>query len=88
MKPLQRYRAMEAFCRQRSKMEGEDELFWLTEAEVLAKLATNAHRMQVLKTYLVARKGSDYAAGRGRTIAPASGKSSGDHCDDAIPGPR
>jgi hypothetical protein len=49
MKPLQRYRAMEAFCRQRSKMEGEDELFWLTEAEVLAKLAANAHRMQVLK---------------------------------------
>jgi hypothetical protein len=49
MKPLQHYRAMEAFCRQRSKMEGEDELFWLTEAEVLAKLATNAHRMQVLK---------------------------------------
>ena len=49
MKPLQRYRAMEAFCRQRSKMEGEDELFWRTEAEVLAKLATNAHRMQMLK---------------------------------------
>jgi hypothetical protein len=40
---------MEAFCRQRSKMEGEDELFWLTEAEVLAKLATNAHRIQVLE---------------------------------------
>jgi len=49
MQPLQRYRAMEAFCRQHSKMEGEDELFWLTEAEVLAKLATNAHRMQVLE---------------------------------------
>jgi hypothetical protein len=42
MNPLQRYRAMEAFCRQHSKMEGEDELFWLTEADVLAKLATNA----------------------------------------------
>jgi hypothetical protein len=39
---------MEAFCRQHSKMEGEDELFWLTEAEVLGKLATNAQRMQVL----------------------------------------
>jgi hypothetical protein len=26
---------MEAFCRQRSKMEGENELFWLTEAEIL-----------------------------------------------------
>ena len=49
MKPLQRYRAMEAFCRQRSKMEGEDELFWLTEAEVLAILAMNAHRIQVLE---------------------------------------
>jgi hypothetical protein len=51
MRPLQRYRAMEAFCRQRSKMEGEDELFWLTEAEVLAKLATNAHRMQALEIH-------------------------------------
>lgn len=49
MQPLQRYRAMEAFCRQRSKMEGEDERFWLTEAEVLAKLATNAYRMQMLE---------------------------------------
>lgn len=48
MQPLQRYRAMEAFCRQHSKMEGEDELFWLTEAEVLGKLATNAQRIQVL----------------------------------------
>lgn len=48
MNPLQRYRAMEAFCRQQPKMEGEDELFWLTEAEVLGKLATNAQRMQVL----------------------------------------
>ena len=47
MNPLQRYRAMEAFCRQHSKMEGEDELFWLTEAEKLGKLATNAQRMQV-----------------------------------------
>ena len=48
MEPLQRYRTMEAFCRQRAKMEGEDESSWLTEAELLAKLATNAHRMRVL----------------------------------------
>lgn len=40
MEPLQYYRAMEAFCRQRAKMEGEDESFWLTEAELLAKLST------------------------------------------------
>jgi len=47
MEPLQHYRTMEAFCRQRAKMEGEDESFWLTEAEQLAKLATNAYRMKV-----------------------------------------
>jgi hypothetical protein len=35
METIQHYRAMEAFCRQRSKMEGENELFWLTEAEIL-----------------------------------------------------
>jgi len=48
MESLQHYRAMEAFCRQRAKMEGEEESFWLTEAELLARLATNAHRMKVL----------------------------------------
>ena len=36
MEPLQHYLTMEAFCRQRAKMEGEDESFWLTEAELLA----------------------------------------------------
>jgi hypothetical protein len=34
MEPLHRYRAMEAFCRQRAKMEGEDARFWLAEAEI------------------------------------------------------
>jgi hypothetical protein len=29
-------------------MEGESDRFWLAEAEVLAKLATNAHRQKVL----------------------------------------
>jgi hypothetical protein len=48
MESIQYYRAMEAFCRQRAKMEGESDRFWLAEAEVLAKLATNAHRQKVL----------------------------------------
>jgi hypothetical protein len=48
MESIQHYRAMEAFCRQRAKMEGESELFWLTEAEILAKNATNAQRMTIL----------------------------------------
>jgi hypothetical protein len=48
MEPFLYYRSMEAFCWQRSKMEGEDESFWLTEAELLAGLYINAHRMKVL----------------------------------------
>jgi hypothetical protein len=50
METIQHYRAMEAFCRQRAKMEGESELFWLTETEILARLVTNAHRRRVLET--------------------------------------
>jgi hypothetical protein len=45
METIQYYRAMEAFCRQRAKMEGESELFWLTEAESLAKLASNGREL-------------------------------------------
>ena len=48
METLHHYRAMEAFCRQRAKMDGEDELFWLTEAELLERLAINAERMRKL----------------------------------------
>lgn len=46
LEPLQHYRAMEAFCRQRAKMDGEDELFWLAEAELLAELSARANRMK------------------------------------------
>jgi hypothetical protein len=43
LEPLQHYRAMEAFCRQHAKMDGEDESFWLAEAELLAELAASAN---------------------------------------------
>jgi hypothetical protein len=33
MEPLLRYRAMEAFCRQHAKMDGESASFWLAEAD-------------------------------------------------------
>jgi hypothetical protein len=49
METMQHHRSMEAFCRQRAKMEGENELFWLTEAEISAKLVTNAYRRQLLE---------------------------------------
>jgi hypothetical protein len=41
MEPLQRYRAMKAFCRQRAKMDGEDAGFWLAEAEVWERRERN-----------------------------------------------
>ena len=41
METVQHFRAMEAFCRQRAKMDREDEVFWLAEADALAKLIAN-----------------------------------------------
>jgi len=38
---LIRYRAMQAFCLQRAKMEHEDEVFWEAEAEVWARRAAH-----------------------------------------------
>ena len=47
MEPALHYRAMAAFCRQRSKMDGEDDRFWLAEAETFAKLAVKAdHKLK------------------------------------------
>ena len=48
METIQHFIAMSAFCRQRSKMDGEDELFWLSEAELLAK-AINVERLRLLQ---------------------------------------
>jgi hypothetical protein len=44
----QYYRAMEAFSRQHAKMDGENDIFWLAEAEVLAKLGADAHKLEVV----------------------------------------
>jgi hypothetical protein len=44
----QYYQAMEAFSRQHAKMEGENEIFWLAEAEALAKLGADAHRLNAI----------------------------------------
>jgi hypothetical protein len=42
------YRAMEAFSRQHAKMDGECEIFWLAEAEMLSKLGANAQKLNRL----------------------------------------
>lgn len=50
MEDVVHYRALEAFCRQRAQMEGESSAFWLEEADILAKLATNESRLKLLST--------------------------------------
>jgi hypothetical protein len=41
MDVLQHHRAMEAFCKQHAKMDGEDPAFWLAAAEAWARRAAN-----------------------------------------------
>jgi len=56
MEPEVHYRAMLGICRQRAKMEGENEAFWLAEAEVLEMLAINAQRQGILASKTVERR--------------------------------
>jgi hypothetical protein len=48
MENIVRYRAFEAFCRQRAQMDGEGSAFWLEEAEILAQLAMTESRLKKL----------------------------------------
>ena len=41
MEALQHHRAMEAFCRQHAKMDGEDPAFWLAAADQWARRAAD-----------------------------------------------
>ncbi len=50
MEDIVRYRALEAFCRQRAQMDGEGSAFWLEEAEILAQLAMTESRLKMLAT--------------------------------------
>jgi hypothetical protein len=49
METIQYFTAKPALCHQRSKMDGEDELARLGEAELLARLAENARRLESLQ---------------------------------------
>jgi hypothetical protein len=55
METDQRLKAKSAFFSQRSKLDGEEKLFWVTEAEVLARLATNAERQRELEARRIKR---------------------------------
>jgi hypothetical protein len=42
-------------CRKRSKTNDEDELYWLSETELVAKLAENARRLKIVQSFLSER---------------------------------
>jgi hypothetical protein len=50
METVTHCRAMLAFCRQRALMDGEDERFWLTEAEMWQKRMIRADLAETLET--------------------------------------
>jgi hypothetical protein len=57
MEDIVRYRALEAFCRQRAQMEGEGAAFWLEEAEILAQLVILGGRLKILASSTDEEKG-------------------------------
>jgi hypothetical protein len=58
MEDIVRYRALEAFCRQRAQMEGEGSAFWLEEADILAQLIITESRLKILAASHEEEKGS------------------------------
>jgi hypothetical protein len=76
MDTLQHHRAMEAFCRQHAKMDGEDPAFWLAEAEHWARRAASLHaviRLQPESDVDVRRLASRGEGGRIAPRAPGTG---------------
>ncbi len=58
MVDIVRYRALEAFCRQRAQMEGEGRAFWLEEADILARLIIMESPLKILAASHEEEKGS------------------------------
>jgi hypothetical protein len=55
METTQHFERKPVLRRHRSKMDGEDEQYWLCEAELVAKLAENARRLKILHGFLQIR---------------------------------
>jgi hypothetical protein len=55
METTQHFETKPVLCRQRCKMNDEDELYLLSEAELLARLAENARRLKIVESFLSER---------------------------------
>jgi hypothetical protein len=79
MESLHRYRALEAFCRQRAKMDGESASFWLAEAEA------EAWKSRLRRSALNSRQGEDCSKGAGDELRFNSNESNDEHRDRLVP---
>jgi hypothetical protein len=50
MDNILRYRSLEAFCRQRAQIEGENYDVWLEKADIFARLAAAESRSKTAET--------------------------------------
>jgi hypothetical protein len=55
MEMIQHFETKPVLCLQRSKMNDEDELYFLSEAELLTRLAENARRLKIVQSFLSER---------------------------------
>ena len=55
MEMIQHFETKPVLCRKRSKTNDEDELYLLSEAELLARLAENARRLKIVESFLSER---------------------------------
>jgi hypothetical protein len=55
MEMIQHFETKPVLCRKRSKTNDEDELYLLSEAELLARLAENARRLKIVQSFLSER---------------------------------
>jgi hypothetical protein len=57
METIQHFETKPDLCRKRSKTNDEDELYLLSEAGLLARLAENARRPKIVQSFLSERAG-------------------------------
>jgi hypothetical protein len=55
MEMIQHFETKPVLCRQHSKSNEEDDLSWLGDAELLARLAENARRLRSVLSFLSER---------------------------------
>jgi hypothetical protein len=62
MEMIQHFETKPDLCQKRSKTNDEDQLYLLSEAGLLARLAENARRLKIIQCFLSGRACRNYAS--------------------------